>query len=88
MIFTFVAIWHDSSMTLLIWGWLVIVAMLPEYLANAVLALPSLGWFRAAPYYRHARVSLNMTLCNVLPSTGAFVCQSWAEQLALARRVY
>ncbi|EMD00295.1 hypothetical protein BAUCODRAFT_145583 [Baudoinia panamericana UAMH 10762] len=38
-VFTFVALWHDINLRLLIWGWLVVVFVLPETLAR--LAFPA-----------------------------------------------
>ena len=32
--FSFVAIWHDIELKLLLWGWLVVVFLLPEILAT------------------------------------------------------
>ncbi len=32
-VFTFVAIWHDVELRLLVWGWLIVFFMLPEMLA-------------------------------------------------------
>lgn len=37
VVFTFVALWHDLSFTLLTWGWLVSLVVLPEILAAKVL---------------------------------------------------
>jgi D-alanyl-lipoteichoic acid acyltransferase DltB (MBOAT superfamily) len=33
-IFTFVALWHDLSMKLFAWGWLICLFLLPEVLAS------------------------------------------------------
>jgi D-alanyl-lipoteichoic acid acyltransferase DltB (MBOAT superfamily) len=33
-VFTFVALWHDINLKLLIWGWLVTLFILPEVLAG------------------------------------------------------
>lgn len=33
MVFTFVALWHDIQLQLLIWGWLIVLFMLPEWIA-------------------------------------------------------
>ncbi|CUM66374.1 uncharacterized protein PRCAT00004038001 [Priceomyces carsonii] len=35
LVFSFVAIWHDIELKLLMWGWLVVVFLLPEILATA-----------------------------------------------------
>jgi len=36
-VFTFVALWHDLSLTLLTWGWLVSFVVIPEVLAGRIL---------------------------------------------------
>ncbi|PHH78813.1 hypothetical protein CDD83_3929 [Cordyceps sp. RAO-2017] len=33
LVFTFVALWHDIQLRLLVWGWLVVLFMLPEWAA-------------------------------------------------------
>ncbi|TAQ91553.1 hypothetical protein B7494_g23 [Chlorociboria aeruginascens] len=35
-VFTFVALWHDISLNLLIWGWLIVFFMLPEVIAGYI----------------------------------------------------
>jgi len=32
-----VAFWHDISLKLLIWGWLVVLFILPEVIANLIM---------------------------------------------------
>lgn len=34
LVFTFVALWHDIQLRLLIWGWLVVLFMVPEWTAG------------------------------------------------------
>lgn len=34
LVFTFVALWHDIQMNLLIWGWLIVFFMMPEMMAG------------------------------------------------------
>ena len=41
-VFTFVALWHDIQLRLLIWGWLVTFFLLPETLAT--IAFPKKKW--------------------------------------------
>jgi len=36
-VFTFVAVWHDISLKLLVWGWLVVLFILPEVIARLVM---------------------------------------------------
>ena len=42
VVFTFVALWHDIQLRLLIWGWLITLFVLPEVLAT--LAFPERKW--------------------------------------------
>jgi D-alanyl-lipoteichoic acid acyltransferase DltB (MBOAT superfamily) len=41
-VFTFVALWHDINLRLLVWGWLITLFVLPEILAT--LAFPAKKW--------------------------------------------
>ncbi|KAI0342742.1 MBOAT-domain-containing protein [Trametopsis cervina] len=50
LIFSFVALWHDLSFTLLAWGWLVSLFILPEIAATYILP-PSK--YHSKPWYRH-----------------------------------
>ncbi|OBT44833.1 hypothetical protein VE00_04954 [Pseudogymnoascus sp. WSF 3629] len=34
VVFTFVALWHDISLNLLVWGWLIVLFMLPEIIGT------------------------------------------------------
>ncbi|KAI0016161.1 MBOAT family protein [Xylariomycetidae sp. FL0641] len=42
LVFTFVALWHDIQLRLLIWGWLIVFFMLPEMAAG--LLFPKRQW--------------------------------------------
>lgn len=42
-VFTFVALWHDISLRLLTWGWLVVLFVAPEMVAKKVVTLRRLG---------------------------------------------
>jgi protein-cysteine N-palmitoyltransferase HHAT len=48
--FTFVALWHDIKLNLLIWGWLVVFFMLPEMTARAL--FPARKWENRPTAYR------------------------------------
>ncbi|KAI0170652.1 MBOAT, membrane-bound O-acyltransferase family-domain-containing protein [Pestalotiopsis sp. NC0098] len=48
--FTFVALWHDIKLRLLIWGWLIVVFMLPEMTARAL--FPARKWENNPTTYR------------------------------------
>ncbi|CCH59347.1 hypothetical protein TBLA_0B05140 [Henningerozyma blattae CBS 6284] len=47
-VFTFVAIWHDVELKLLLWGWLIVLFLLPEMFATQYFAK-----YRSKPWYRH-----------------------------------
>ncbi|CDU26277.1 probable GUP1-Multimembrane-spanning protein essential for proton symport of glycerol [Sporisorium scitamineum] len=49
LVFTFVALWHDLSLKLLAWGWLITFFIVPEVVARRVLPYSVWGqrwWFR------------------------------------------
>ncbi|KAH8682163.1 MBOAT, membrane-bound O-acyltransferase family-domain-containing protein [Xylariales sp. PMI_506] len=48
--FTFVALWHDIKLHLLIWGWLVVFFMIPEMIARMV--FPARKWESRPTAYR------------------------------------
>lgn len=50
MVFTFVALWHDIQLRLLIWGWLVVFFMLPEW--TAAYFFPARKWESRPTEYR------------------------------------
>ncbi|KAB5578697.1 MBOAT, membrane-bound O-acyltransferase family-domain-containing protein [Coniochaeta sp. 2T2.1] len=50
LIFTFVALWHDIKLRLLIWGWLVVFFMLPEVAGR--MAFPAKKWEARPTAYR------------------------------------
>ncbi|KAF2170537.1 hypothetical protein M409DRAFT_51562 [Zasmidium cellare ATCC 36951] len=49
-VFTFVALWHDINLRLLMWGWLITLFVLPEVLAT--LAFPAKKWKDRPNQYR------------------------------------
>lgn len=50
LVFTFVALWHDLSLKLLTWGWLVTLFIIPELLGKALVPASKFG---KAWWYRH-----------------------------------
>ncbi|KAL8719804.1 MAG: hypothetical protein Q9225_003239 [Loekoesia sp. 1 TL-2023] len=50
VVFTFVALWHDIQLRLLIWGWLITLFVLPEVLAGY--AFPKRKWQKNPEAYR------------------------------------
>jgi D-alanyl-lipoteichoic acid acyltransferase DltB (MBOAT superfamily) len=50
VVFTFIAIWHDIQLRLLMWGWLVTLFVLPEILASYV--FPARKWKNSPDAYR------------------------------------
>lgn len=49
-VFTFVALWHDIQLRLLIWGWLVVLFMMPEFIATYL--FPKKKWESRPTQYR------------------------------------
>ncbi|KAL3236543.1 O-acyltransferase [Nakaseomyces bracarensis] len=47
-VFSFVAVWHDIQLKLLLWGWMVVLFLLPEMFATNYFSQ-----FREKPWYRH-----------------------------------
>ncbi|TEA22455.1 Glycerol uptake protein 1 [Colletotrichum sidae] len=50
LVFTFVALWHDIRLRLLIWGWLIVLFLLPE--AFAQMLFPARKWESSPNVYR------------------------------------
>lgn len=50
LVFTFVALWHDIRLRLLIWGWLIVLFLLPEVLAQML--FPAKKWENRPNQYR------------------------------------
>ncbi|KAI6250699.1 Membrane-bound O-acyltransferase GUP1 [Erysiphe necator] len=50
VVFTFVALWHDISLNLLIWGWLIVLFMLPEVILRYL--FPRRRWENHLTIYR------------------------------------
>lgn len=48
--FTFVALWHDIKLRLLIWGWLIVLFMVPEW--TATYFFPKRDWENRPTQYR------------------------------------
>ena len=51
LVFTFVALWHDIKLRLLIWGWLIVFFMMPEW--TAIYLFPKKNWERHPTFYRN-----------------------------------
>ena len=49
-VFTFVALWHDINLRLLLWGWLIVIFVLPDVLAR--LAFPAKRYRNRPNTYR------------------------------------
>ena len=50
LVFTFVALWHDIKLRLLIWGWMVVFFMVPEFAARFL--FPAKKWETRQTAYR------------------------------------
>jgi protein-cysteine N-palmitoyltransferase HHAT len=69
IVFTFVAIWHDIELRLLIWGWLITLFVLPEITLSAA----SKKYLQHKPYYRHLcglGASLNILMMMIANLVG------------------
>ena len=53
--FSFVAFWHDRTLQLLTWGWLIALLFIPELTAQAVFNMKSLRWIKKKWYWRHVQ---------------------------------
>lgn len=53
--FSFVAFWHDRTMQLLAWGWLVALLFVPELAATALFNTRSLKHIKREWYWRHIK---------------------------------
>ncbi|KAH8596665.1 glycerol:H+ symporter-like protein [Bisporella sp. PMI_857] len=49
-VFTFVALWHDISLNLLVWGWLIVLFMMPEVVGKML--FPERKWENNITAYR------------------------------------
>jgi D-alanyl-lipoteichoic acid acyltransferase DltB (MBOAT superfamily) len=69
IVFTWVAYWHDRTLQLLAWGWLISLVFVPELLASHLVRRTSLP---SSPHYRHIKSAggavniLLMMLCNLV----------------------
>ncbi|CAI6338834.1 unnamed protein product [Periconia digitata] len=50
-VFSFIAIWHDIKLRLLMWGWLVTLFVLPEFIASKI--FPARKWKNSPMAYRY-----------------------------------
>lgn len=56
-IFLFVAFWHETDMSLVVWGLFMAVGIIPELAVQAYFARPQFRWLESKPYYRLLRVA-------------------------------
>ena len=70
VVFTWVAYWHDRTMQLLAWGWLISLIFIPELLASAVAQrLGVVGWW-GERHVRAAGASVNILLMMIANLVG------------------
>lgn len=60
--FTFVALWHDIKLRLLLWGWLIVLFMLPEMVARKL--FPARKWEDNPTAYR--MLTCGAGVCNII----------------------
>ncbi|KCV71717.1 hypothetical protein H696_01139 [Fonticula alba] len=53
LVFTFTALWHDLELSLLAWGWVLAIVIVPETLLTTWARHPRQAWLRDRWYYRH-----------------------------------
>lgn len=86
-VFTFVAIWHDITLKLLFWGWLICIFIVPELALTWV--SNRLKW-HDSPYHRHfvaLGYSLNLILMVVVNMLG-FAVQDFKDVPAIVQRIF
>ncbi|EEB09156.2 membrane bound O-acyltransferase [Schizosaccharomyces japonicus yFS275] len=69
VVFTFVAFWHDLTLTLLCWGWLIVLFILPERLTVYVsykIGLHKKPYFRIISGIGYGLNILFMIICNLV----------------------
>lgn len=54
-VFSFVAFWHDRTMQLLTWGWLVALLFIPEFIAASALQSRTFKPLLSKWYFRHVK---------------------------------
>ena len=52
VVFTFVSLWHDLSLRLLAWGWLVVLFILPEVGATKMFPESKVGYMFGSGLFR------------------------------------
>jgi D-alanyl-lipoteichoic acid acyltransferase DltB (MBOAT superfamily) len=68
IVFTFVAVWHDINLRLLMWGWLITFFVLPEIILT--LLFPASRWQSSHPNAYRILCGIG-ALGNILPMMGA-----------------
>lgn len=83
-IFTFVAIWHDISLNLLTWSWLICLFILPEVILGW--ADRQFGWPKRIPGYRQWWALLAAVNCFIMATanTVGFVAGVNGTEILLA----
>ena len=66
-VFTFVALWHDIKLRLLLWGWLIVLFMLPEMTVGAL--VPRRVWHGRPT--AHRMVACAGAVCSILTMMSA-----------------
>ena len=70
VVFSWVAYWHDRTMQLMAWGWLIALLFVPQLSASAIVARTRLP---SSPYYRHVHslgAALNILLMMLANMVG------------------
>ncbi|ODV91558.1 hypothetical protein CANCADRAFT_123 [Tortispora caseinolytica NRRL Y-17796] len=92
IVFTFVAFWHDVQLRLFIWGWLISLFILPEYIAHVI--FPAKVWSKS-PIYRHMcavgsvfNIALMMTANTIGFVAGPDALESMLQTISSTSNLY
>lgn len=85
VIFSFVAIWHDIQLRLLIWGWLICLFILPEVVGGMLYR----RYLKNLPFARHlaaAGASLNILMMIMANLVG--FCLGWEGAVEVFSKIF
>ena len=72
IIFTFVALWHDLKLNLLIWGWFICLSLIPEIIVKNYFSKPQFNYLNDKFFFRFLKYSfcslyiILMALANLI----------------------
>ena len=72
IVFTFVALWHDLKLNLLIWGWFICFSLIPEIIVKNYFSKPQFNYLNDKFFFRFLKYSfcslyiILMALANLI----------------------